>query len=115
VVLFACERIPAMAAPAASVDLLNKTREKAADAHTTVSSIWYIFNYIVLLPGQIPLRRIEPMTDFATQRCRYRSTHRQRGPHKTSNIQNLQTKTIFLRKRKMLHGREKCVNNAMKS
>jgi hypothetical protein len=38
-VLFACELIPAMGAPTASEDLLHKTGEKAADAHTTASSI----------------------------------------------------------------------------
>jgi hypothetical protein len=38
-VLFACERIPAMGAPAATADLLHETREKAGCAHTTASSI----------------------------------------------------------------------------
>jgi hypothetical protein len=38
-VLFACERIPPVGAPLASVDLLYETCEKAADAHTTASSI----------------------------------------------------------------------------
>jgi hypothetical protein len=37
VVLFASELIPAMGAPAASEDLLHKTCEKGADAHTTAS------------------------------------------------------------------------------
>jgi hypothetical protein len=39
VVLYACELIPAMGAPAASKDLLHKIGEKVADAHTTASSI----------------------------------------------------------------------------
>jgi hypothetical protein len=38
VVIFACELIPAMGAPAATEDLLHKTNEKAAGAHTTASS-----------------------------------------------------------------------------
>jgi hypothetical protein len=33
VVIFACERIPAMGTPAATVDLLHKNRGKAAGAH----------------------------------------------------------------------------------
>jgi hypothetical protein len=37
-VLFACELIPAMGAPAASEDLLHKTSEKAADANTTAAN-----------------------------------------------------------------------------
>jgi hypothetical protein len=48
--------IPAMGAPAASVDLLHETREKAADAHTTASSIWDILNYFALSPWLISLR-----------------------------------------------------------
>jgi hypothetical protein len=47
-VIFACELIPAMGAPAASVDLLHETCEKAADAHKTASSIWDILNYFAL-------------------------------------------------------------------
>jgi hypothetical protein len=40
VVLFACELIPAMGAPALSEDLLHKTSEKAAAGHTIACSIW---------------------------------------------------------------------------
>jgi hypothetical protein len=36
-VLFACERIPAMGAPVASVDLLHETLEIAAVTYTTAS------------------------------------------------------------------------------
>jgi hypothetical protein len=67
VVLFACELIPAMGAPAASEDLLHKTCEKAADAHTTASSIWEIFYYFALSPSQIPLHSVVPLVDSATQ------------------------------------------------
>jgi hypothetical protein len=34
--------------------LLQETREKAADAHTTTSSIWYILNYLASSPWRIP-------------------------------------------------------------
>jgi hypothetical protein len=40
-----------MEAPA-SVDLVTETHEKAADAHTTASSIWYIFRLpLAKIPG----------------------------------------------------------------
>jgi hypothetical protein len=56
--LFTCAQIPAMGAPAASLDLQHKTHEKAADTHTTASSIWYIFNYFALSPRQILPRSV---------------------------------------------------------
>jgi hypothetical protein len=56
VVLFASERIPAIGAPAAFVDLPHQTHEKAADTHTTASRIWYIF--------RLPLTKIPERTTY---------------------------------------------------
>jgi hypothetical protein len=74
-VLFAFELIPAMGAPTASVDLLHKAREQAADAHTPANSIWYIFIIPRRTPftatNAIPLQlfHVVPVEDSATQ-CR---------------------------------------------
>jgi hypothetical protein len=65
-VIFASELIPAMEAPAVSVDLLDETCEKAADAHTTASSIWDILNYFASPPWRILSRRVVPLANSAT-------------------------------------------------
>jgi hypothetical protein len=60
-VLFACEQIPAMGAPSASVDLLYETHEIAAVAQTIASSIWSIFAWS---PWRIPPCSAVPMADL---------------------------------------------------
>jgi hypothetical protein len=88
--IFACEPIPAMGAPAASIDLLpllpncfdelfgqkfghlakvllHESCEKAADAYTMASSIWDILNYFASSPWQIPLRSAIPVEDSAVE------------------------------------------------
>jgi hypothetical protein len=92
VVLFACERILAMGASTASVDLLHGDRKKAADAHTMASSIWYIFGPpLAKIPGHAPYRATNviwlqlfcavPVADSATQQQNSFWRSHSRGPH----------------------------------
>jgi hypothetical protein len=46
-----------MGAPTGLVGLQHETREKAADAHTTASSIWYNFQLFRVVPADLPTQQ----------------------------------------------------------